>query len=82
MRARLPVATTTSCAPSDATSRTSVFRRTSTDSSFICRSYQRISSRSFSLNDGAAAAMNTPPSLSLFSHSTTLWPRFTASMAA
>ena len=33
----------------------------------ISRMYHAIRSRSFSLYEGAAAAMNTPPSLSLFS---------------
>ena len=37
----------------------------------ISRLYHAISSRSFSLKEGAAAAMNTPPSLSDFSYSVT-----------
>ena len=45
----------------------SVFSLTSIGCVDTSRIYHLISSRSFSLKEGAAAAMNTPPSLSLFS---------------
>ena len=65
--ALLPVATITSSALREVVSFTSVLNFISMPRSFISFSYHFMSSRSFSLNSGAAAAMNTPPSLSLFS---------------
>ena len=55
-----PVATITSSAPRAFISLTSVFILTSMGSFATSRIYHEIRSRSFSLNEGAAAAMNTP----------------------
>ena len=61
---------------------TAVLKRISTPLSFISLLYQANSSLSFSLKDGAAAALNTPPSLSDFSKITGLCPRKARTLAA
>ena len=57
-----PVAMMISSASSDSISEISVFSRTSIPRFLIIRRYHSISSRSFSLKDGAAAWIKTPPS--------------------
>lgn len=61
-----PVAMTISSASSLDISLTSVFKCTDIGSFAICVQYHLIKSLSFSLNSGAAAAINTPPNLSVF----------------
>ena len=65
--ATAPVATTTSSASKSEISVTSVLKFTGILYFLISRLYHLINCLSFSLKEGAAAAINTPPSLSLFS---------------
>jgi hypothetical protein len=59
-----------------------VFIFTVMGSLLTSRMYHAISSRSFSLKEGAAAAMKTPPSLSVFSYRVTECPRLARRIAA
>ena len=62
-----PVATIISSAEISENLLISLLSLTVTDELFIARLYHSIKSRSFSLNEGAAASINIPPSLSVFS---------------
>ena len=72
LRAVAPVATMTSSAESEATDLISVFSLIVIGYFCSSRMYHAMSSRSFSLKDGAAAAINTPPSVLLLSYNVTL----------